>query len=99
MDNNDTEYLDRFMRDFLVASRDSPFIDIVENMYYYSKVYEKLIYDREEVQDIRHVLTDITSIWNRDTYLLSICVMGKIFINVKNVCFTDYFQVLPINLY
>ena len=44
MDNNDTEYFDRFMRDFLVASRDSPFIDIVENMYYYSKVYEKLIW-------------------------------------------------------
>jgi hypothetical protein len=76
MDNNDTEYFDRFMRDFLVASRDSPFIDIVENMYYYSKVYEKLIYDREEVQDIRHVLTDITSIWNRDTYLLSILCFG-----------------------
>ena len=33
MDNNDTEYFDRFMRDFLVASRDSPFIDIVENMF------------------------------------------------------------------
>jgi uncharacterized protein with ParB-like and HNH nuclease domain len=42
-----------------VTSRDSPLIKIVEDILYFSKIYAKLIYDREEVQDIRHALTDI----------------------------------------
>jgi uncharacterized protein with ParB-like and HNH nuclease domain/predicted transport protein len=55
---NKSEIYSNF-KSYVMSRRDSSIGDIIENIHYYSKIYVKLIYDREDVQDIRHALTDI----------------------------------------